>query len=226
MLKLIRMDIILNRRILIFMLALVFIYCAWAASVISSPRAYIVIVSLLVGLILPNTIQTREDRFKTAALSCSLPLRRSTVILGKYLTAWILFPVGLGFAFLIAAVFPLTKIDIAQILNLRAILVSLFLISLFFSILLPFIIRFGFVGVIIFLVAGQVLGLVFQMLAISIKNKDNVLRQMLGAVARGLRELVSHEGTPGFLLLLAGGIILLNVLSLKISQALYARRNF
>lgn len=224
MLKLLRLEYLLNRRQVFIVLAIFTAYFAYMAYRIDSPRVFIVSTSIMIGLSMPFIILGREDKFKTAALVCSLPVRRATVVLGKYAATWAAIGLGLGYTLLFTAVFPFSKFSIGEILTARTLLVSLFLISLIFAVILPFTIRFGLAGIIILLVGCQLLGILALVLAQVLGGARNPLRVFFRAIEGGLRTLLTREATPAFLLTLLAAVVVLNAASLFISRVLYARR--
>ena len=119
MLKILRLEFLFNRRQLLIVLAIFTAYFAYMAYQIDSPRVFVVTTSVMIGLSMPFVILGREDKFKTAALICSLPVRRSTVVLGKYAATWAAIGLGLGYALLFTAVFPFSKIPVGEILTAR-----------------------------------------------------------------------------------------------------------
>jgi hypothetical protein len=223
--KILRLEFLFSRRQVLIVLAIFSAYFAYMAGRIDSPRLFIVMTSVMVGLSMPFVILGREDKFKTAALVCSLPVRRSTVVLGKYAATWIAIGLGLAYALLLTAVLPFSKIAVAEVLSLKTILVSAFLISLVFSVLLPFTLRFGLTGVIILLVGTQLLGIVVLIMTHFAGTASNPLRVFLRAVEKGLKTLLYHEPTAGFLLALLAAVLALNALSMLAGWALYARRD-
>jgi hypothetical protein len=225
MLKILRLEFLFSRRQVLIVLAIFSAYFAYMAGRVDSPRLFIVMTSLMVGISMPFVILGREDKFKTAALVCSLPVRRSTIVLGKYAATWIAIGVGLGYALLVTAVLPFAKVAVSEVLSLKTILVSMFLISLIFSVVLPFTLRFGMTGVIILLVGTQLLGIVVLVLTHFARAANNPLRILLQAVEKGLRTLLGHEPTAGFLLVLLAAILALNAVSMLVGWALYARRD-
>lgn len=225
MLKILRLEYLFSRRHVLIVLAVFSAYFAYMAGKIDSPRLFIVMTSVMVGLSMPFVILGREDKFKTAALVCSLPVRRSTVVLGKYAASWIAIGMGLVYALLLTAVLPFSKIAVVEVLSLKTILVSLFLISLIFAVILPFTLRFGLVGVIVLLVGTQLLGIVALFVAQLVKVPNNPLRIVLRAVERGLKSLLYHEPTAGFLLGLLAAILAVNALSMLVGWLLYSRRD-
>jgi hypothetical protein len=223
--ELLRLEYLFNRRQLLIILAILSGYFAFMAVQIDSPRVIIVTTCLIIGLSMPFTIMGREDKFKTAALVCSLPVRRSTIVLAKYAATWIALGLGLAYASLFVSIVPFTRIHATDVLTVRALCVSLFLMSLIFAFVLPFIIRFGLTGIIILLVGAQLLGVLALALTQLLGNGNNPLRAVIRAIEDGLRALLNHESNPGFLLALLAAALAVNVLSVFLSQALYARRD-
>lgn len=225
MLKILRLEFLFSRRQVLIVILIFSAYFAYMAGRMDSPRLFIVMTSLMVGLSMPFVILGREDKFKTAALVCSLPVRRSTVVLGKYAATWIAIGLGLVYALVLTSALPFSKIAVAEVLNLKTILVSVFLISLVFAVILPFTLRFGLTGVIILLVSTQLLGIVAMVMAMLVRVPNNPLRIFLRALEKGLRTLLYHEPTAGFLLALLAAVLAINALSMLVGWALYARRD-
>jgi len=218
------MEYLFSRRQILIVLAIFTAYFAYMAYRIDSPRVFVIMTSIMLGLSMPFISLGREDKFKTAGLVCSLPVRRSTVVLGKYVASWTATVFGLGYALLFTAVFPLSKFSASEILSARTLLVSLFLISLIFSVILPFTLRFGLTGVIILLVGLQLLGVVAFALAQFAGRARNPMRIVVRAIEGGLRVLLHHKLTPGFLLALLAAFVALNAVSILVGRALYLRR--
>lgn len=225
MLKILRLEYLFSRRQVLIVLAIFSAYFAYMAGRIDSPRLFIVMTSLMVGLSMPFVMLGREDKFKTAALVCSLPVRRSTVVLGKYAATWIAIGLGLAYALVLTAALPFSKIAVAEVLSLKTLLVCVFLISLVFAVILPFTLRFGLTGVIILLVGTQLLGIVALVLAQLSRMANNPLRLLIRAVERGLRTLLYHEPTAAFLLALLTAVVAINALSMLAGWLLYSRRD-
>jgi len=225
MLRILRLEYLFSRRQVLIFLAVLSAYFAYMAGRIDSPRLFIVMTSLMVGLSMPFVMLGREDKFKTAALVCSLPVRRSTVVLGKYAATWIAIGLGLAYALVLTAALPFSKIAVAEVLNPKTLLVCVFLISLVFAVILPFTLRFGLTGVIILLVGTQLLGIVALVLAQLSRMANNPLRLLIRAVEKGLRTLLHHEPTAAFLLALLTAVVAINALSMLAGWLLYSRRD-
>lgn len=226
MLKVLRMEFVFFRRQFAIIMAIFSVYFGWMVYSIPSPRVFLVLISLMIGLAMPFGILGREDKFKTASLVCSLPVRRSSIVLAKYAISWITIGIALVYSIVLTAVLPFGKVPVEEILNPKSLLISLAMISLFFSFILPFTTRFGLTGIIIFLVGTQMLGIVMLLLGQLLGRQNNPLRAFIRAVEGGFRSVLNHPSTPGFLLTLAAAILVLNAASFIISRALYARRDF
>lgn len=225
MLKILRLEYLFNRKQILIVLAIFTAYFAYMAYQIPSPRVFLVTTSLMIGLSIPFTVLGREDKFKTASLVCSLPIKRATVVVGKYVATWVAIVLGLIYALVLAAVLPFAKVSVGSILTLKSLLISLLLMSVMFAVILPFTIRFGFVGIIILLVGLQFLGVIALVLAQAMKGANNPMRVLFRTAESGLKGLLYHEATSGFFLALLAAIMAVNVVSLLISTALYARRS-
>ena len=94
-----------------------------------------------------------------------------------------------------------------------------------FSFILPFTVRFGLTGIIVFLVSTQVLGIVALLSVQLLGPRHNLLRTAIGAVEGGLRALVHHPASPGFLLTMAAAVLAVNAASFFAARALYLRRD-
>jgi len=224
MLKILRLEFLFGRRQFVITLSIFSAYFAYVTAQIKSPRVFIIMTSVMIGVAMPFLVLAREDKFKTAGLICSLPVRRSTVVLGKYAATWAAVVFGLGWALLITAVFPFSRIPVGEVFTVKSLLIALFLISLIFAVILPFTIRFGLVGVIILLVGSQVLGILALLITHMLRGAKDPLRVFFLPFQRGLRALLYHEATPGYLLTLLALVIAFSAASLFISRVLYARR--
>lgn len=225
MLRILRLEFLFSRRQILIVLAVFTVYFAYMAGRIDSPNVFIVTTSLMVGLSMPFIILGREDKFKTASLVCSLPVRRSTVVLGKYASTWLTIGLGLAYALLVKVVLPISKFPLSEVLSARTLLVSLFLVSLVFSVMLPFTLKFGLAGVIILLVGLQLLGVFALLMAQLGGGATNPLRAVIRAVMDGLRALLNHAPTGGFLLALLAAVVAINAVSMLVGWALYSRRD-
>jgi hypothetical protein len=223
--NLLRLEFFFNRKWLIWVFFIFTGYFAWAVYQMSSPKAVLVTISGMLGLVVSMGFQVREDKFKTAALICSLPLRRSDIVLGKFAATWTVLIVGFIYTLGLIAALPFSKISVGELLTLKFILISLALISFIFGLLMPFTIRFGMVGIIIFLVGAQVLGILLLIITRIFGTRRNFLSVIIEGIEGFLRFILNHEADPAFLAFVAASIFVLNGASFILARFLYARRN-
>jgi ABC-2 type transport system permease protein len=222
--KLIRFELLLSRKALLIMLGIFAPFFIWAAAYLPSARFYIVMTSFFIGLSLPAGVHGREDKFKTTALLCSLPARRSSIVLAKFAASWLIMAAGFLFAIAVLAVFPLAKVPVGEFLKAREVLLALGLTSLGFALVLPFIIRFGITGLLIGLAVAQLLGVLLFTSLLVFGRETNPVRSVARVVIEGLRSLFHRDATPGYLAVLVAAVIIINAASFFVARALYLRR--
>jgi len=114
--------------------------------------------SALVGALVACTIGAREEKLRVAATLASLPVRRRTLVQGRYAVSFI---VGAAMFALVAAaafVVPTAAPFAARSFQPNTVLVSLAIATMAVALVLPIVERFGLVGVLVFLASFQVLG--------------------------------------------------------------------
>ena len=226
MLKLIRKEFIFNRNSLLLILAIMtgFLMFFLARTEHFKSTGFMMFSAFYVGASLCLTLAAQEDKHKTGALACSLPCRRKDIVRARFLLTWLLMLAALAYTTFLAAVLPFSRAEVGQALNLKVILVTLLILSVVFAAMLPFIIRFGVMGVLLVLVGAQLLGVVALFLSNFFKTGRGSLLSPLGAAIRGLKFLAGPGSRPVHLILTAAAVLVLNAASLLISQALYARK--
>jgi len=225
MFKYVRRELILNKNLIIMFLVYVSVLGIWASLQKIPSKMVIMLFSFIVPM-LSLSLQAREDKFKAWVSTCSLPTTRNTLIKARFFTIWIFTFTALLYAVVVGALIPGNQAMLAQLLTLKTLFLCLFFISLCLALLLPFIIRFGIVGIMIFLVAAQVLGIVFLMLTRLTGRNENFFRSFLNLIIDGIKYLFNHQGTLLFYFTIILAAAALNLFSLKISQFLLARKDF
>jgi hypothetical protein len=226
-LKLIRLDLTFNRNSLLLVMAVMtgfFVYFTYRGDEIS-PRAFFLLAAFYVGASLSVTLAAREEKFKYGALTCSLPVRRSTIVAARFVLTWALMILALAYVVALAAALPFSRVDIGAALSVKFILTGFLILSLVFSLMLPFTLRFGVMGVMMFLVTAQVAGIVGLLLAGHLSGGRVSIGSPLSAAIRGLKFLVGPESTATHMLLVAAAVVVLNIAAFIASKALYARRD-
>ncbi len=176
-----RFDLVLNAKALLLNGLIFSVFLVFMAHNGEIPIGEYAVVGALMFSFSNLTVLTREDRFKTAILLCSLPVKRRTIVLGRYVLAALSGLVGIAYASL------LTLLPTAQVLTEGTSVLSVVgpatvAIVLGNSLLMPFTIRFGFIGVMVFLVAGQVLGIA----VLAIWRRVQGAAELKDVIARGI----------------------------------------
>jgi len=221
--NLILKDMILNRRFLLTMGFFFFLYIAFFGSRLNAPKLYILFATFLC-CILSIMIYSREDKFKATVLSCSLPSTRKAIVLSRYVLSWILMIAlyAVGSAAVLA--FPGSKLHAHNVLSPQAITLALAFFTLYLCLLLPLLIAFGTVGMMLFLIILQVLGIVvFFLRTQSVAFID--IRALIAWLKNGLAWLNARLGTPGYYLFLLGAFLFLNYASFKCSEFIFKRKD-
>jgi hypothetical protein len=227
MLTLLRKDLILNRR------ALLTGYAFWSVLWFYLPLSdsagefsigtWTALVSVACAF-LPIIMVVREDKFKAAALACSLPVTRDAIVSAKFVGGWVVALAGAGVAvgamLLLAWLgvrpieWPLGRLPVAVIGVMGTVL----------ALMMPFALRFGIAGVLIPLVSLQVVG-ILVMLTTSLSG-GSALRHGVGAVAAAVAEARAELGDVAVGLAAVAAVALLNLASWRLSVVVYAKREF
>lgn len=219
---LLRKDLIFNRRLLLWNYAFYLLFLpVYAALVPGVPPGVYAGFAALVCSLVPLTLVARDDKFRTATLTCSLPVTRNAVVSARY---W-----GGGLITLLAAVgilavgylVPQTGFA-ARGLGTGPVLVVFVVAGLVQATLLPFAIRFGLSGLLVFFIATQLLGTVVFL--IGLLAGVDTLRGVIQSTAALLATLRRVTGMPGFAAVLSIGVALLNLASHGLSCRLYRAR--
>lgn len=222
---LIRKDLIFERRVMMVNFAFYLVLLPVYASLVEwvPPTVYAGFAAIVCS-IFPLTMVAREDKFKTAALTCSLPVTRDAIVAARYLGGWLAAVSAVLALMTVGYLAPWTGFaqrgGEAPVAGLTAfVLVGLVIAGLF-----PFTLRFGITGLIGFLVFTQVLGIVALLGAVTVG------RDAIGAVVTGvkgvLRALDGTLGVGGLAIFLVLLVVLLNLASFRLSRGIYRRREF
>ena len=155
--ELLHRDWILNRRTLLFTYGTFGLFQSYFALQVSSPRVWLVFASIYASF-LAVALFVRDDMFQATAWTCSLPVLRRQIVAARFLGAWILVLSALAGATLLAAIIPGSVVAPSELADPTTLLLAAATITIVIGLLLPFTIRFGMIGVVIFLVVAQALG--------------------------------------------------------------------
>lgn len=223
---LVRKDLILDRRQVALNFVLYLVMGPVFLSLMSeTPVKLIAAWAAIVGTMIPLSLLAREDKFHSARLTCSLPVTRDTVVASRFAGGWILALSG-GLA-IVAAIYGAHQAGLGNPVGdwSQALLVGFVTIGLILAVLFPFTMRFGFAGLIGFLVFTQVLGIV-AFLSVVLVGGHGALGAAIGGVAGALGALQGSLGRVGYDLFLVAAVVALNVVSFLVSRWIYRRREF
>jgi hypothetical protein len=209
--NLILKDLILNKKFLLLMGLLYILYMGLFFSRIDHPKEDTILITFLC-FILPVMIYTREDKFKAA------------VILARYILGWLLMLISYVLAITAILVVPGHKLGATELFNARTIFLALALMTLYFSILMPLLIRFGMVGFFVFLISLQVLGVITLTLA-SKKMLNLDIKAWVAAINNAFMSLNARLGTPGYYAFLLAMMLLLSLGSFVCSVFIFKRKD-
>lgn len=221
--KVIKMDLILNQNVILINLV-VFGACLVAFSAMepeSLPHVYAGMASFMMAF-LPAVLVTREDKFNAMTLGCSLPVRRKTIVQARFVFSIGMAFLGIVLAFLLGAYLPTSNFQPRDLFAGVPLLVGFSGITLVLSVLLPFTLRFGMKGIMIFLIASQVLGVVALTLT-QITDSD-MDRRIIGAIGGFLARSYESFGATGFNLLVASCLAVLLTVSYLVSVRIFENR--
>jgi len=223
--RLMARDLLLARTSLLANGTVFAAFLAYSARGASSPRAYAFFASLVM-FFLPVVLFTREDLAKAAASTCVLPVSRDEVVRARVLVSWLLMTVGLAVAFALGALLPGSRVGGGALFEPGVVFFAATVLALAAALLLPLVVRFGFMGIIAFLVTAQGLGLVLML--VTTWSSGPASRRPLHGVAGRLAATVAAAreaaGPALFSAALAATLCLACYLSYRVCLALFRRK--
>jgi len=216
-------DVLLHGRALLISYGLFGAFQVYAVLRVHSPRAWMVFTGIYAAT-LTMVLFAREDKFGSNAWTCTLPVSRRQLVRARFIGAWLLVAAALGFGAILAAVLPGSQVRVPDLLEPDTLLLAATAISLALTLILPFLIRFGLLGLIVFLLAGQVLGTAMLFLALLVRSGGAGLRGAIAAVSGAVHAF--HAAVPPGLyeLLVLGLLVAFNWAGYRLSARLFARR--
>jgi len=217
-------DLVLTRRALIANGLIFVAFLTYLALRGGGPRPYTFFASLMM-FFLPVTVFTREDLAKSAAATCVLPVGRNEVVRARFLLSWLLMLTGVALAQTLGTVLPGSVVGGGVLFAPGHVVLALVTVGLASSLLLPFVIRFGFMGIIIFLVSTQGLGIVFMLLAMSgSRGATRPIADVVAWIRASLAAAKAGAGAPLFYVGLLAVVAVVGWTSYRVSVALYRRK--
>jgi hypothetical protein len=177
----------------------------------------------LIATLLPISFLSREDKFRSTRLVCSLPLTRKQITRYRFLSSWLYASVLGLFAAMLMGISLALRSELSHLFTPGVLLVGLTCISLALVVFLPVVIRFGLLGMIIPLVVLQVLGVVV-MIVVSASSGTLSISSLIEPVRAALDAAFVELGPPLYYLAWAVLLGILNLVSYKLSEWLFARQ--
>lgn len=225
MLKLMRKDLVLYRSMVPWIavsIAMNVVILAIERDRSASPLGF----GAFIAGFLPVMISGGEERSRTSAFACSLPVRRSRIVLARYLLPFALFPGWM--AYCVGLVWALDGFRLpVDLLRLDVIASALAVQALTVSVTTPLILSLGFIGLVVGLVAVQVLALGVLIVGPRFGLRHGILaiEDAVRSIGPGLRALRASMGGPAFYLAEFAALAALLALSCTVSCALFRRRD-
>ena len=221
--NLIRKDLILSRKAFLWTGLPFLVYAAIMASEPSVHlREYLVLSAILCAL-MPVSAFGREDKFKAAPLTCSLPVTRRAMVQARYALAAGCGVIGTAGALALAMLWPWGHFTAADVLNLPTILFAVSAVVVIASLLMPLVFRFGLFGLIWFLVGTQVLGVAVTLAATL--TGPGAVRPLFRGLGRLVAGLHARLGDPVTAAVAVAGLAVLAAVSMQVSVVLSERRD-
>jgi|APFre7841882724_1041349.scaffolds.fasta_scaffold75284_2 ABC-type transport system involved in multi-copper enzyme maturation permease subunit len=216
-----RKDLLLNARHLWGILP----WFLWVAYAMSEPDAgrITAVGAAFIGALMATTMAAREDKLRTSATLASLPVSRRTLVEARYLVAYIVGAATYLIVVVMAAALPWSVQRAAELVEPRTLLLTLTLASTAIALLMPVVIRYGLLGVMVFLGAFQVLGV-----AVMVAFEFFGLRSAVGifrVVERSIAALHQGLNQPVVIVETAAVVALATWLSFRLSVFLAERRD-
>lgn len=162
--RLLRREWILNRRLMLINFGFFAAFEIYAAHSMDGAREWLVVACIYTSF-LATVLFVREDKFRATAWTCSLPVTRREVVRARFVLAWLMVLSSLALAAALAALLPAGRVPVGEIFDPASLLIGGAVVTFVLALMLPFTIRFGLAGIMIFLVGAQVLGIVGLTLA-------------------------------------------------------------
>jgi hypothetical protein len=225
--KLFLRDWILNRKIVLINFAIFSAFQIYSGTQVSSARVWLVFASIYASF-LAVTLFIREDKFGATGWACTLPVTRRELVLARIIESWVMVLVALGAMALFAAIVPGSVVSPAELLQPSTLLISATIVTLILSLMQPFTIRFGFLGVMIFLIGMQVLGVVLLTALMALRRSGSVngrpIADAISTLGSGLASVREALSPTPFALLLLIVLLLTNWLGYRSAVFLFRRR--
>jgi hypothetical protein len=199
---------------------------AWMVREISGPTVWLIFVCVYMTFLTVIPINV-DDKAGTNAWLCTLPVTRADVTRGRYATAWAMIAGMFAIGVVVAEFMPGSKLSAGMLLSPNTLLLVIGIATFILSLLIPFTIRFGMMGILLMMVGFQLLGAGLFVVAKLSGSMDAVEGGVLvpfRALAAGITAL--RDGLPAlaFQLLMLAFFALVNWAGYRFALALFRRQ--
>jgi hypothetical protein len=216
-------DYFLHKRSTFIFFMMLTGYCIWISFTIPPALVYAGFSAVFISMI-PILTLAREDKLQSVALSCSLPVRRDEIVRYRYISGWLVTLAGLVYVFGLAFLIPGATIDLDELLSLGTVFFYLTIATFFLASVVPFVIRFGWTGLMIFLLGIQFLGVLALLIPVLFDLKGG-MAALFRTLPVGIANVMQILGAPVFYLSLVLILIGYNLVSWKISTVFFRSRD-
>ncbi len=223
--KLMRKDLLLSRGLLFAILGSI------AANVLiwtldGGRAGFLLAFGSTIAAFLPIMISGRDDRHRTNAFACALPVSRRQIVLARYLLCPVLFPAWMLCLVLLLWAFSGFRLP-AELRRPDAYVTALAVQALAVAVFTPLMLRFGYKGFIYGLIGLQVIGLLVLVVGsrVGLAGGISAFEGAIGRIGPGVRDLRARMGDAAFFPAAFAAVAAALGLSCLISCTLYRRRD-
>jgi hypothetical protein len=213
-------DLRLHKRYFLILGILFPLYMGYFGARLDKPGTFVFFGSFMfaIGALM---LFTREDRFRSVGFGLSLPATRREILVSRYVLSWAMMVLFYVLSSAVVMAVPGSKLGAAGF-RPATVLAALGLVTLYFGGLMPLTVRFGPVGVMIFIVTLQVFGIA----AMSLRFLTRDIRAFAAAVKAGLSAVQGALGPAGSAAVLIAAIVLVNLASFGLSLRFFERKDY
>lgn len=224
LLNLLRRDFLLHGRMLLISYAIFFAFEAYVALRVDSAQFWLTTAAIYAAF-LSITVFAREDKFGSSAWTCTLPVRRAEIVRARFVMAWLVVAAALVAGAALTALLPGTRVVLPEIVLPATLLSAATAVTLIVALMLPFLIRFGLLGVMIFLVGAQMLGAALLALAMVLGRRGRHVSLGLSSIANAVRSVYEAFPPAVSVLLTVALLFAINWAGYRVSVLLFRRRD-
>lgn len=228
MVSLIKKDLILHKKAIMVFMAIVIFYFPVLLS--DNDGRGIITISFFYSAMLPLIIFVREEKFNGNTLFCSLPFKRKNVVLGRYLSSWILIVIGIIYCLSISSLINFFFFEnnplFWEMVSLKGILSGFLMLSVIIFFWFPLNFKFGIgkgaivgfllVGIFLFFSSFSSIGQNF--------NPIHIIRSIVRVFQRSMDYISFIGGDLSLYSMLIIITFLLNFVSFKASLWIFNRK--